>query len=128
MHMTDQPRAGAFAIVPCQDLEGAIPFWEQMGFAHTGGDANYVLLTGWDCEVHLRRGDPPPWHVPENNPFGVFIRTPHVARIAELMDEFVIRPGGILSHREWGLFEVALSGPDNLLVRVGWPSSLVEQR
>ena len=58
----------------------------------------------------------------------MFIRTPHVARIAELMDEFVIRPGGILSHREWGLFEVARSGPDNLLVRVGWPSSLVEQR
>ena len=86
-----------------------------------------MILTGWDCEVHLRRGDPPPWHVPENNPFGVFIRTPHVDRIAELMDEYVARPGGVLRHREWGLYEVALGGPDNLLVRVGWPSDLIRK-
>ena len=65
--------------------------------------------------------------VPENNPFGVFIRTPHVDRIAELMDEYVPRPGGILRHREWGLYEVAIGGPDNLLVRIGWPSSLIQQ-
>lgn len=128
MHMTDHPQPGAFAIIPCQDLEAALPFWERMGFARTGGNADYLLLTGWDCEVHLRRGDPPPWHVPENNPFGIFIRTPHVDRIAELMDEFVIRPGGILRHREWGLYEVALNGPDNLLIRIGWPSALIEQR
>ena len=128
MQMTDHPQPGAFPVIPCQDLEAALPFWEQMGFARTGGNADYLLLTGWDCEVHLRRGDPPPWHVPENNPFGIFIRTPHVDRIAELMDEFVIRPGGILGHREWGLYEVALNGPDNLLIRIGWPSSLIEQR
>lgn len=123
--MTDTPSAGAFAIVPCNDIEAALPFWEKMGFARTGGDANYWILTGWVCEVHLRRGDPPPWDVPENNPFGVFIRTPHVAEIAHLMDDHVIRPGGVLRHREWGLYEVGLGGPDNLLVRVGWPSELI---
>ena len=122
--MTISP-VGAFAIVPCNDLEGALPFWEKMGFARTGGDGNYFILTGWDCELHLRRGDPPPWDVPENNPFGVFIRTPHVDEIARLMDDHVVRPGGILRHREWGLYEVALGGPDNLLVRVGWPSHLI---
>ena len=115
---------GAFAIVPCNDLEAALPFWEQMGFARNGGDANYWILTGWDCEVHLRRGDPPPWDVPENNPFGVFIRTPHVDEIARLMDDRVARPGGVLRHREWGLYEVAIGGPDNLMIRVGWPSHL----
>ena len=123
--MTETPSTGAFAIVPCNDLEAALPFWERMGFARTGGDANYVILTGWDCEVHLRRGDPPPWDVPENNPFGVFIRTPHVDEIARLMDDRVARPGGVLRHREWGLYEVAIGGPDNLMVRVGWPSHLV---
>ena len=116
---------GAFAIVPCNDLEAALPFWEKMGFARTGGDANYFILTGWECEVHLRRGDPPPWDVPENNPFGVFIRTPHVDEIARLMDDHIVRPGGVLRHREWGFYEVAFGGPDNLLVRVGWPSDLV---
>ena len=125
--MIETPSPGAFAIVPCNDLEAALPFWEQMGFARTGGDANYWILTGWDCEVHLRRGDPPPWDVPENNPFGVFIRTPHVDEIARLMDDRVIRPGGVLRHREWGLYEVGLAGPDNLLVRVGWPSELVRK-
>jgi hypothetical protein len=123
--LDNQPSTGAFAIVPCNDLEAALPFWEEMGFARTGGDANYVILTGWDCEVHLRRGDPPPWDVPEDNPFGVFIRTPHVDEIARLMDDRVARPGGVLRHREWGLYEVAIGGPDNLMVRVGWPSNLV---
>ena len=45
-----------------------------------------------------------------------------------LMDAFVIRPGGVLRHREWGLYEVGLGGPDNLLVRVGWPSDLARVR
>jgi hypothetical protein len=126
--MTDTPTPGAFAIVPSNDIEAALPFWEQMGFARTGGDANYWILTGWDCELHLRRGDPPPWDVPENNPFGVFIRTPHVDEIARLMEDRVIRPGGVLRHREWGLYEVGLAGPDNLLVRVGWPSELIGAR
>jgi hypothetical protein len=123
--MDNRPSTGAFAIVPCNDLEASLPFWMQMGFARTGGDANYVILTGWDCEVHLRRGDPPPWDVPDNNPFGVFIRTPHVDEIARRMDDRVARPGGVLRHREWGLYEVAIGGPDNLMVRVGWPSHLV---
>jgi len=125
--MPEQPSAGAFAIVPCNDIEAALPFWEKMGLARTGGDANYWILTGWGCEVHLRRGDPPPWDVPVNNPFGVFLRTPHVDEIARLMDDHIIRPGGVLRHREWGLYEVALGGPDNLLVRVGWPSELTRE-
>jgi hypothetical protein len=37
---------GAFAIVPSNDLKAAIPFWERLGFARTGGDANYVIMTG----------------------------------------------------------------------------------
>jgi hypothetical protein len=45
--------AGAFAIVPSNDLAAAIPFWERLGFSRTGGDANYVIMTGWGCEVHL---------------------------------------------------------------------------
>ena len=60
--MASLPSAGAFAIVPCNDIDAALPFWTQMGFEayDTGGDGNYLILTGWDCEVHLRRGDPAP--------------------------------------------------------------------
>jgi hypothetical protein len=64
--------------------------------------------------------------VPAHNPFGVYLRTPDVAAIAALVDDLVIRPGGILRHREWGLYEVGINGPDGLLVRIGWPSELIE--
>ncbi|MEM7661872.1 MAG: glyoxalase [Pseudomonadota bacterium] len=125
--MPDQLNVGAFAIVPSNDLPAAIPFWEQLGFERFGGAGQYLLMAGWDCEVHLTQAGDGPWRVPEeNNPFGVFIRTPHVDAIAERADEFIIRPGGILRHREWGMYEVGINAPDGLLLRVGWPSHLVE--
>jgi hypothetical protein len=35
--MSEIPRVGAFAIVPSNNLPAAIPFWERLGFARTGG-------------------------------------------------------------------------------------------
>ena len=126
--MSDATSVGAFAIVPSNDLPAAIPFWERMGFARAGGDENYVIMEGWDCEVHLTQAGSGPWRVPhEHNPFGVFIRTPEVEAIAARMDDVVIRPGGVLRHREWGLYEVGIAGPDGLLVRVGWPLKLIDR-
>jgi hypothetical protein len=91
---------GAFAIIPSNNLLGAVPFWERLDWRS----------------------------VPEqSNPFGVFIRTPDVDAIAARVDDMVIRPGGILRHREWGLYEVGVCGPDGLLVRVGWPSRLMQK-
>ncbi len=125
--MSDVPRVGAFAIVPSNDLTAAIPFWVRLGLARTGGDNNYIIMTGWGCVVHLTQAGTGPWRVPaENNPFGVFIRTPDVDAIAALADDLIIRPGGVLCRREWGLCEVGIAGPDGLLVRIGWPSQLVK--
>jgi hypothetical protein len=124
--MSQPPSVGAFAIVPSNDLAASIPFWERLGFERTGGDLNYFIMTGWGCEVHLIQAGQGPWAVPAaNNPFGVFIRTPDVDAIAARVDDLVIRPGGVLRHREWGLYEVGIAGPDGLLVRVGWPSHLI---
>jgi hypothetical protein len=118
---------GAFAIVPSNDLPAAAPFWERLGFERTGGDANYYIMTGWGCEVHLTQAGDGPWAVPsEHNPLGVFIRTPDVDAIAARVDDLIIRPGGILRHREWGLYEFGMAGPDGLLVRIGWPSRLMQ--
>jgi hypothetical protein len=124
--MTDTPSTGAFAIVPSNNLPAAIPFWERLGFARTGGDHQYFIMTGWDCEVHLTQAGEGVWRVPEYNPFGVFIRTPHVDAIAARVDDLIIRPGGILRHREWGIYEVGIAGPDGLLIRIGWPSRLIK--
>ncbi|MDP9102855.1 MAG: glyoxalase [Pseudomonadota bacterium] len=119
---------GAFAIVPCNDLVAAIPFWERLGFARTGGDGQYAIMTGWDCEVHLTQAGDGPWAVPtEHNPFGVFIRTPRVDEFAALADDLIIRPGGILRHREWGMYECGLAGPNGELIRIGWSSRLMEK-
>lgn len=123
--MAETPSIGAFAIVPCNHLESAVAFWERLGFARTGGADNYPIMTGWGCEVHLTQAGADPWSVPAHNPFGVFIRTPQVDAIAARADDLIIRPGGVLRHREWGLYEVGIAGPDSLLVRVGWPSHLV---
>ena len=124
--MSGQPSVGAFAIVPSNDLPAAIPFWERLGLARTGCAPDYVIMTGWGCEVHLIQAGSGPWRVPaEHNPFGVFLRTPDVAAIAARVDDLVIRPGGVLRHREWGMYEVGVAGPEGLLVRIGWPSSLV---
>ncbi len=120
---------GAFAIVPSNDLAAAIPFWERLGFERAGGEAAYVIMEGWGCEVHLTQAGDGPWRVDaKHNPFGVFIRTPHVNAIAPRVDDLVIRPGGILRHREWGMYEFAISGPDGLLIRIGWPSELMSGR
>ena len=126
--MSDDVSVGAFAIVQSNDLNAAITFWERLGFARTGGDSAYVIMTGWACEVHLTQAGSGPWRVPDHhNPFGVFIRTPKVDEIAALVDDLIIRPGGVLRHREWGLYEVGIAGPDGLLVRIGWPSKLVKR-
>ena len=123
--MEQTPSIGAFAIVAHNDLASATAFWERLGFTRTGGEDSYRIMTGWGCEVHLTQAGADEWSVPAHNPFGVFIRTPDVDALAARVDDLIIRPGGILRHREWGIYEVGIAGPDNLLVRVGWPSNLM---
>lgn len=126
--MRETPSVGAFAIVPSNDLAAAIPFWERLGLKRSGGADNYIIMRGWGCEVHLTQAGDGPWRVPEDhNPFGVFIRTPDVDAIAARVEDLIIRPGGVLRHREWGIYEVGIAGPDGLLVRTGWPSDLIRQ-
>lgn len=127
--MTTPVTVGAFAIVPCNDLAAALSFWERLGFARKGHDSDYAVVTGWGCEIHLTQAGDGVWRVAEeHNPFGVFIRTPDVDAIAARVDDLIIRPGGVLRHREWGMYEVGIAGPDGLLVRIGWPSALVRER
>ena len=117
---------GAFAIIPHNDLAAAIRFWEQLRFVRVGGDGAYAIMQGWGCELHLTQAGTGPWAVAaEHNPFGVFIRTPQVETLAALADDLVVRPGGVLRHRAWGLYEVGICGPDGMLIRIGWPSRLM---
>jgi hypothetical protein len=124
--LTEKPHIGAFAIIPSNNLPAAISFWQRLGFQRVGGEGDYILMSGWGCELHLTQAGTGPWRVPEeHNPFGIFIRTPDVKEIASRVDDLVIRSGGVLRHRERGFYEVGILGPDGLLVRVGWPSALI---
>ena len=79
--------------MPSNDLQAAIALWERLGFARASGTDDYVIMEGWDCEVHLTQAGGSVWHVPaESNPFGVFIRTPDVDDIAARIDDLIIRP------------------------------------
>jgi hypothetical protein len=98
--------AVAFAIVPSNNLLAAVPFWETPGLRSHRGDANYIIMTGWRCEVHLTQA------------------APEVDAIAARVDDLIIRPGGVLGHREWGLYEVGVCGPDVCLsASAGHPAS-----
>ena len=120
------PTVGAFAIVPSNNVTAAVSFWERLGFVRAGDATDYIVVTGWDCELHLTQAGDGEWRVPEKtNPFGVYIRTPAVDAVAARVPDLISRPGGILRHREWGMYEVGIHGHDGLLVRVGWPSQLI---
>ncbi len=129
MSESDRP-VGAFAIVPSNDLSKVRAYWERLGFAQANTAPDYLIMQGWDgCEVHLIQAGEGEWRVPEDhNPFGVFIRTPCVDEIAALVDDLIIRPGGILRHREWGMYECGIPGPDGELIRIGWPSHLMDTK
>jgi hypothetical protein len=92
--MSESLCGGAFAIVPSNDLPGAIRFWERLGFARTGWDSNEITLTGWGCEMHLIQAVIAAWPVPaENSPLGVFTRAPVVDAIGARVEDMIIRPG-----------------------------------
>jgi len=52
----------------------------------------------------------------------LFIRTPDVEKGAANVDDLVIKPGGILRHRDWGMYEVGINESNNLFALAGLQS------
>ena len=123
--MTDLPRL--VAIVPCNDLNAAETWWNRLGFYRPVDQhwADYRMLTDTaGGEVHLQPAVPG-WLEAGRNPFGVYLYTPRVDAVAAAMRDTIIEPEKAATHKPWGMYEFALNGPDDLLVRVGWPSRLM---
>jgi hypothetical protein len=40
----------------------------------------------------------------------------------------ILEPGERPEHKSWGMYEFALDGPDDLLVRIGWRSDRMPER
>jgi len=125
--MTDRTASTVTAIIPCNDVDAAERWWNRLGFtrpADQGYDDYRMLGDGDGGEVHLQPAVEG-WVVPGRNPFGVYLYTPRVDAIAEAMRDEIIERAKAPTHKEWGMYEFALNGPDDLLVRVGWPSRLM---
>jgi catechol 2,3-dioxygenase-like lactoylglutathione lyase family enzyme len=113
----------AVAILPVNDMDAAQHFFGRLGFRLTGDYGDYRILTddrGW--RLHLNKAVEG-WLRPGSNPFGLYLYTEEVDRFAaEFRNELA---GKAPEHKEWGMYEFALNGPDDTLVRVGCPSEMV---
>ena len=124
--MTDQPRHSIAAILPCSDLDASTAFYERLGLAVESDHGSYRILSdGADWQLYLTNESPEGWLVPGQNPFGLYFYTARVEEIAMRMRDHILEREKSPTHKPWGMYEFALSDPDETLVRIGWPSRLV---
>lgn len=110
------------AILPCNDLDSAQSFFERLGFTlEEGSPGEYRMLAdGKGGFVHLNRAVEG-WLEAGRNPFGLYLYREDVDGAAAA---FAGETLGAPRDMPWGMYEFALNGPDDTLVRVGWPSRL----
>jgi hypothetical protein len=58
--------------------------------------------------------------VPGKNPFGLYLSIEEVDALAAALGSAALGNGP--EDKPWGMYEFALSDPDETLVRVGWPT------
>lgn len=112
------------AIIPCNDMAKSQVFFERLGFIHVSGDQNYLMLgDGKGGEIHLQPAVEGSL-VPGKNPLGLYLYAENVDELAAAFaDEMPDNAKGP-ENKPWGMYEFALSAPDETLVRIGWPSRL----
>jgi catechol 2,3-dioxygenase-like lactoylglutathione lyase family enzyme len=107
------------AILPCNDLDASEAFYALLGFSKRGDYGDYRILSdGSGASLHLSKA-PEGWLIPGRNPCGLYLYTENVAELAARMGNRLIHPP---EDKPWGMFEFAVSDPDETLVRVGRPS------
>lgn len=112
------------AILPCTDLDRAQTFFERLGFIRDDGspDEYRMLSDGRGGHVHLNPAVEG-WLEPNRNPFGLYLYREDVDELAAYFKEEIIEKEGP-TDKPWGMYEFALNGPDDALIRVGWPTRL----
>jgi len=106
------------AILPCNDLDSSEAFYAMLGFIKRGDYGDYRILSdGQGGDLHLAKAVEG-WLIPGRNPFGLYLHADNVEELAERMGSLLLHPP---ENKPWGMFEFALSDPDETLVRVGRP-------
>jgi hypothetical protein len=98
-------------------LEGPKPDWY---------DTYRILSDRKGAALHLTEAVEG-WLAPGRNPFGLYLYSEDVDVLAVAFADKVIGKNAP-EHKPWGMYEFALSDPDETLVRVGWPSRLRGER
>jgi hypothetical protein len=108
------------AILPCNDLDAAQAFFERLGFRREEGspDEYRMMSDGRGSFIHLNRAVKG-WLQAGRNPFGLYLYREDVDGTAAAFAGETI---GDPRDTPWGMYEFALNGPDETLVRVGWPT------
>jgi hypothetical protein len=118
------------AILPCNNLDVSERFYNRLGFTRLASenrqqnaqDEYRILSNGKDGNLHLTKAMEG-WLVPGSNPFGLYLNIEEVDELAmAFRSELRGRSGP--EDKPWGMYEFALSDPDETLVRIGWPSRL----
>lgn len=112
------------AILPCNDLDAAQAFFERLGFTRDEGSPNeYRMMSdGRGGFIHLRRAVEG-WLEAGRNPFGLYLYRRDVDELAARFAGEIVGSGSP-AQTPWGMYEFALDGPDEVLVRIGWPTQL----
>ena len=126
--MTQTGSGALTAILPTNDLEAAEAFFNRIGFTRDRqpgdeADTHRMLANGQGGHIHLTAAVEG-WLVPGRNPFGLYLYVEDVDGLAARFAGEIIEKDGP-GHKPWGMYEFALNGPDETLVRVGWPSRLI---
>jgi hypothetical protein len=110
------------AILPCNDLDAAEAFFGRLGFSREPGslDDYRMLSDGLGGFIHLNPAVEG-WLEAGRNPFGLYLHREDVDGAARALAGETLGPP---SDTAWGMYEFSLNGPDETLVRVGWPTRL----
>ena len=129
------PDGALTAILPCNDLDAAEAFFNRLGFSRPDADRTPVgeedgyrlLKNGQGGGIHLT-GAIEGWLVAGRNPFGLYLYVENVDALAAAFSGEMLERGKAAEHKPWGMYEFSLNGPDDTLVRVGWPSRLMRRQ
>ncbi len=106
------------AILPCNDLDAAEAFFKRLGFARDPGspDDYRMLSDGHGGFVHLNRAIEG-WLKASANPFGLYLYRRDVDSLAAIFAGEILPPQEPRD-QPWGMYEFAVNGPDDTLIRI----------
>ncbi|RYG31604.1 MAG: glyoxalase, partial [Burkholderiales bacterium] len=81
-------------VVPCNDINVSLAFYELLGFEPRGGDVypDYAVLTNEKgAQVHLTSA-PEGWLIPGKSPFGIYVYTDAVEELARRLAGRLLHP------------------------------------